>query len=223
MASLDTRDLIGQLQAALREQIAHAERLRELPLEVLQRRPAPDRWSVLEVISHMNLSSGHYHRHLERIYADENNRLRFRTTFTPGFWGERMTRSMAPRSDRSIGWKMRTLRMFEPRTANTEGLPTLDTFVRMCHGLVGLLERARARGIEGEKVVSSIGPMLRFKPGDAFRFAVGHQQRHMLQIERTLEALGAVSTSRIGEPTAPARLRRKWPTPSPCAVHRDRS
>lgn len=190
MPTCDTRELIGDLQATLRGQLRRVEELRQLPLEMLQRRPAPGRWSVLEVLAHMNLSSGHYHRHLQRTYADENNGLRFRTTFTPGFWGERMTRAMAPRHDRSIGWKMRTMGMFEPRTANTEGTKALEEFAAMCHGMVGLLERARTRGLEGEKVVSTLGPVLRFKAGDAFRFPVAHQERHFLQIERTLDAVG---------------------------------
>ena len=34
------------------------------------------------------------------------------------------------------------------------------------------------------KVTSSLGPIIRFKVGDAFRFPVAHQQRHFLQIER---------------------------------------
>lgn len=189
MAAFDTRELIGELQAALRGQLARVEELRALPLDVLQRRPASDRWSVLEVVGHMNLSSGHYHRHLQRIYADENNGLRFRSTFVPGFWGERMTRAMAPRPDRSIGWKMRTLGMFEPRSVQSDALRVLDDFENMCRDLLGLLERARTRGLEGEKVVSTLGPVFRFKVGDAFRFPVAHQERHMLQIARTLHAL----------------------------------
>lgn len=83
MEALDTRTLISDVQSTLRKQLQRCEEFRQLPLELLLRRPAPNRWSVLEVIEHMNLSSGHYHRG-QWIYADENNRLRFRTTFAPG-------------------------------------------------------------------------------------------------------------------------------------------
>lgn len=190
---MDTRTLIGELQSTLRQQLARMEELRALPLEQLQQPPVPGRWSVMETIAHMNLSSGHYHRHLQRLYANENNGLRFRTTFTPGFWGERLTRGMAPRPDRTIGWKMRTMAMFDPARSGkpslTEGWQALDSFCAMCHGMIALLERSRTRGLEGEKVTSTLGLLLRFKAGDAFRFPVAHQQRHMLQIERTLEAL----------------------------------
>ena len=187
MEALDTRILIIDLQSTLRKQLKRCEELRRLPLEMLQCRPDPKRWSVLEVIEHMNLSSGHYYDRLQQIYADENSPLRFRTTFTPGFWGKRMLNTMQPEADGTIPWKMPTIRKFEPHVARGEALRPIDDLIAMLNGFMGLLERARTRGLEGEKVVSTLGPILRFKAGDAFRFPVAHQERHMLQIERTLK------------------------------------
>ena len=190
MEAHNTRDLIAALQAELRLQLQRCAQLRDLPQEQLHLRPDPKRWSVMEVLQHMNLSSGHYHRHLERLYANENNGLRFRTTYTPGRWGDYSTKAMEPKPDGRIDWRMKTMGMFEPRDVATTGWQALDDFEAMCHGFIGLLERARTRGLEGEKVTSTLGPILRFKAGDAFRFPIAHQRRHWLQIERTLEALG---------------------------------
>jgi len=187
MEQLDTRTLISHLQSTLRKQLQRCDELRLLPIDLLQRRPHPKRWSVLEVIEHMNLSSGHYHDRLQRIYGDENNRLRFRTSFTPGFWGHRMVGTMQPKVDGTIPWKMPTIGKFEPHVAESEVLRPLDEFSAVLNGLIGMLERARTRGLEGEKVVSTLGPILRFKAGDAFRFPIAHQERHLLQIERTLK------------------------------------
>ena len=189
MPVFDTRTLITDLQATLRDQLATVEELRGKPVELLHCRPAPDRWSVMEIFAHMVLSSGHYRDGSRRIYSDPNSRLRLRRTFKSGRWGELMTRGMAPRTGGRIAWKMRTMRMFEPRTAHVEGTRALEDFVALCRDLVDLLEAARTRGLEGERVVSTLGPILRFKVGDAFRFVVAHQQRHMLQIERTLRAV----------------------------------
>lgn len=186
MDVLDTRDLIATLQTDLRHQLDRCATLRTNPLERLHQRPGPKRWSVMEVLRHMVLSSGHYHARLERLYADENNGLRFRTVFKPGRWGELATKAMAPKADGRIGWRMKTLGMFEPRGVATTGWQALDEFEALCHGFIGLLERARTRGLEGEKVTSTLGPILRFKAGDAFRFPVAHQARHWSQIDRTL-------------------------------------
>jgi len=189
MEAMDTRDLIDTLQAELRRQLQRCAELRYLPLERLHQRPDPKRWSAMEVVQHMNLSSGHYHKRLQKLYADEDNGLRFRTRYTPGRWGDYSTKAMDPQADGTIDWRMRTMAMFEPRNIANSGLQALDEFEAMLHGFLGLLERARTRGLEGEKVTSTLGPILRFKAGDAFRFPIAHQTRHFLQIERTLEEL----------------------------------
>lgn len=191
MPTLDTRTLIDALQQQLREQLAHVDTLLDLTTERLLKRPAPDRWSVMEVVQHMNLSSGHYHRLLQRLYANENNGLRFRSTFTPGLLGQYSVNSMTPKPNGDIPMRMRTLRMFDPaRTAPVnadDALAPLLRFREMLQGFMGLLERARTRGLEGGKVTSTLGPIIRFKAGDAFRFPIAHQERHFLQIDRTLE------------------------------------
>ena len=56
----------------------------------------------------------------------------------------------------------------------------------MCEALIRLLEAARTTDLNAMKVASSLGPIIRFKAGDAFRFPVAHQQRHFLQLERAL-------------------------------------
>ena len=189
MDALNTLALIDHLQERLRDQRAQLDALRGLPLETLTRRPAPKRWSALEVVEHMNLSSGVYHRRLDACYARAHNRLRFAPTFTPGRWGQLATRAMQPGADGRIGWRMRTLFLFEPRTAHTQGLAAIDRCAAMLHGLHGLLERARTRGLDGERITSTLGPVLRFKVGDAFRFPIAHQDRHFLQIRNTLKEL----------------------------------
>lgn len=190
MEAMDTRTLIDTLQTELRRQLVRCSQLRDLPLDVLHQRPDPKRWSVMEVVQHMDLSSGHYHRLLQKLYADENNGLRFRTRFTPGRWGAYSTKAMEPKADGSISWRMKTLALFEPRNVSNLGYQALDEFEAMLNGFIGLLERARTRGLEGEKVTSTLGPILRFKAGDAFRFPIAHQTRHFLQIEKTLTVIG---------------------------------
>lgn len=198
MEKQDTRHLIDELQRTLRAQLEQLDAWAELPEALLRQRPSPDRWSALEIMEHMNLSSGHYFRRLERLYANENNNLRFRTHYVPGRWGEFSTSAMRPKADRSIGWRMRTMAMFEPRLGPVTEVQSLDELRSMLHGFIGLLERARTRGLEGEKVTSTLGPILRFKVGDAFRFPIAHQERHFLQIERTLEQVRAQTPQASG-------------------------
>lgn len=189
---MDTRTLIGDLQRTLGLQIEAVEELRSMSLELLQQRPSPKRWSVMEVIEHMNLSSGVYYRGLKDLYSKPNSKLRFSPTYSPGKLGAFSTKAMRPGYEGKISWRMKTMGMFEPRTAATKGWKALDEFQDMLRGMIALLEQAKKKGVEGEKVTSSLGPILRFKPGDAFTFPIAHQERHMLQIEKTI---GELNTS----------------------------
>lgn len=187
MSVHDTQTLLRDLNAVLQRQLEFCRGLRALPLYRLQTRPTPDRWCVMEVVEHMNLSSGHYYRQLKALYDDPRRVVRRDACFVPGRLGDLAVNAMNPKADRSIAWRMRTLGMFEPRTAITKGWRSLDQFETMLVGFQDLLVQAGQRGMEGARITSTLGPILRFKVGDAFRFPIAHQQRHMLQIERVLE------------------------------------
>ncbi len=51
---------------------------------------------------------------------------------------------------------------------------------------MALLEIAKRTDLNVMRITSSLGPIIRFKAGDAFRFPIAHQVRHFLQLERTL-------------------------------------
>jgi len=102
-----------------------------------------------------------------------------------------LTRTMQPTDDGRIKLPMPTLRIFEPRQAPAKRLVALDEFIAMLEGFRALLDVAATRGMEGPRITSTLGPLFRFKVADAFSFAIAHQERHLLQIDRTLEALRA--------------------------------
>jgi len=137
----------------------------------------------------MNLSSGHYLRHLRAAYADPAVRLKVEAAHSPGLWGGLLTRKMRPGTDGKIPLPMSTLRMFEPREAPVKRMAAIDELIAMLEGFGALLEVAEKRGMAGPRITSTLGPLFRFKVADAFAFAIAHQERHFLQIERTLAAL----------------------------------
>jgi hypothetical protein len=198
MEKLGTIELINGLQAVLRSQVERLEELRSLDESTLTRRPAQGRWSIAEIAEHMNLTSGHYYKRMRKVYRDPRSKLRYMEHFEPGRFGEISVKAMRPGPDGKINWKMKTLGMFEPRMGPAKGMRALEELRSMLEGLVELLELARVRGLEGERITSTLGPILRFKAGDAFRFPIAHQQRHFLQMDRTLE----VVTAMMGQPHA---------------------
>lgn len=192
---METIALIEDLSATLRAQRERAVAVRALPADRLEFRPAPDQWNVLEVFEHLNLSSGIYLRGLERVFDDRADRLPFNATFTPGRLGQYFTKGMLPKADGSVGNRMRTLRMFDPARQKGADAASLDRFIDLCDRFLRLLQRARHTDLNRMRVTSSLGPIIRFKAGDAFRFPIAHQQRHFLQIERLLAAADQRATT----------------------------
>lgn len=185
---MDTITLIDDLSATLRKQMEVARLVRAMPAEILLHRPRPEKWNALEIFEHMCLSSGIYLRGLERVFDERSRALPFNADFKPGLLGDYFTKGMLPKADGTIRNRMKTMRMFDPPRNSGASQESIDRFIDLCERFLKLLERARKSDLDRMKVSSSLGPIIRFKAGDAFRFTVAHQQRHFLQLERTLEA-----------------------------------
>ncbi|MBP7407438.1 MAG: DinB family protein [Flavobacteriales bacterium] len=185
---MDSLQLISDLRSTLEEQIARAQQIRALPAAQLLHRPAPEQWNTLEVFEHMNLSSGIYLRNLREVFDRKAVKLKFNAVFTPGRLGAYSVKSMTPRADGTIPLRMKTLGKFEPRKLDGASSGSIDRFVTMCEGFLALLERSEHTDLNAMKVASSLGPIVRFRAGDAFRFPVAHQVRHFHQIERVLRS-----------------------------------
>lgn len=185
---MDAIALIDELSATLRAQIARSREIQRLPAERLLQRPEPGKWNALEVFEHMNLSSGTYARGLRRAFTAGAGRYSVNPVFKPGVVGDFSTKAMRPKTDGRIGWRMKTLRMFDPPRQRGASSESITRFIALCEEFLRLLEEARGTDLNRMRVVSSLGPILRFKAGDAFRFPIAHQQRHFLQIERLLGA-----------------------------------
>lgn len=185
---MDTVRMIDDLAATLRAQITRSKEIALLPSEQLLKRPEPNKWNALEVFEHMNLSSGIYARGLKKAFARHAGDFRANPVFKPGLIGGYAARAMQPKTDGRIAWRMKTLRMFDPPKQHGASHESIAGFIEHCTAFLELLEQARRTDLNRIKVVSSLGPLLRFKAGDAFRFPIAHQERHFLQIERALSA-----------------------------------
>jgi hypothetical protein len=178
--------MIEELTEVLHTQQARARVIAALPAELLLKRPTPEAWNVLEVFEHLNLSSGVYVRGLEDVFTRKAASLRPQNEFVPGLLGDWFTTGLEPKPGGAIKWRMRTLKMFDPARNAGASLDSITRFIDLCTRLMILLEKARTTDLNKLRVTSSLGPLIRFKAGDALRFPIAHQRRHFLQIERIL-------------------------------------
>lgn len=175
-------ELLEQLQADTRQLILTANYLRTIDPGLLLQEPAPGRWSVIQVLEHLNSYGRFYLLAIEKSLEIDRPAVEF---FRPGWLGNYFTKLMKPGEDGTVANKMQSPKDHRP-SKYLDVFPVLTTFLEQQHYLLQLLEQAKAKDISGIRTPISISRLIRLKLGDTFRFVVAHEQRHFVQIDNTL-------------------------------------
>jgi uncharacterized damage-inducible protein DinB len=187
MKSMNSARLLDTLQADVRQTILELTRLRQLPAATLQQQPAPGKWSVAQVLDHLNGYGTYYLPALEHSLQEAGPA---RENYKPGWLGNYFTKMMQPGADGVVAKKMKAPKGYRPDAAQ-DSMHNIGIATAQQQQLLQLLETARSKDIAQVRIPISISKLLTLKAGDTFRFLVAHQNRHFLQIRNTLRALGA--------------------------------
>jgi uncharacterized damage-inducible protein DinB len=187
MKQFSSIQLLEGLQADTREIMLATTRLAQQDPELLMRQPGEGRWSVAQVIAHLN-SYGRYY--LPAIEAAINkNRYQKNDWFKPGWIGNYFTKMMLPGKNGQITNKMQSPKDHRP-SADVHSKAVIDEFTLQQQWLLQLLERAKDTDIGRVRVPVSISKLIKLKLGDTFRFLIAHEQRHFVQVARTMREIG---------------------------------
>ncbi len=168
-------------------------RLLDLPESQLKFAPSGS-WSANECIHHMLLASRPYIDRIEKklaITKESNNQ-----NFKRGILGAYFTFGMLPKANGEIKNRMKTMSWFDPGKSGKypeydalqphELIRELDeVFQRISMAL----QQANTLNLNTNKITSTLGPIVRFKLGDAFAFMNAHNERHLLQTRRVIASV----------------------------------
>jgi uncharacterized damage-inducible protein DinB len=156
-----------------------------LDQEKLNKRPGPDKWSVLECIEHLNIADAHYLDQFDKKLKDavQSNGNEFK----PGLFGNYFVKMIKPKEDGIIPSPMKTMKKFIP--TNLTNANTIEKFLADQEKILNVLERSKQLDLNKIKITSAIGPIVTFKLGDALRFLIGHNERHIIQAQRVLRII----------------------------------
>lgn len=107
--------------------------------------------------------------------------------FKPGLMGNYFVKMIKPKSDGRIPSPMKTMKKFVPDLKVNDN--TIRNFLADQQSIINALELSKELDLNKIKIPSAIGSIVTFKLGDAFRFLIGHNQRHIIQAKRVLESL----------------------------------
>ena len=193
MKKFKSEDLINQLQADVRQLQAAASHLQLADPVKLSYPPEEGKWSVTQVLEHLNMYNRYYLPAIERAMVHIPKEVN--AWFIPGLLGNYFTNMMMPKDVYEIRNKMKTMKSYAPvRGVNVEAV--FKEFNEHQQKLIQLLETARKRNLEQIRIPITISKLIKLKLGDTFRFVIAHEQRHMIQARNTLKTVG-VATDRF--------------------------
>ncbi len=178
---IPTEKLLAELTAQVRDHIARAKAMKELPLEHLNRQLEPGKWSALECLEHLSLYGDFYLPEIEkRIAASRHNPA---PVFKSGLLGNYFAVSMLPKP------KLNKMNTFKDKNPAGSALDksAIDRFLGQQEKLLQLLDKAKAVSLGKTRTSISISNLIKLKLGDTFRFVIYHNVRHMAQAARALQ------------------------------------
>jgi len=184
MPTFPKQTLLTQLKAAVQETINAVQSLSDADTELLNTQPGYHQWSGAQVLEHLNIYNRAY---LPAIETRLKNTSKNQAEFKSGWLGNYFTKVMQPGVAGEVTNKMSAPKDARPIEKLNAGKVVSD-FLAGQHQLLQLLEKAVSSDLD-VRVPTSISKLIRLKAGDTLRFLVAHQQRHLAQFTRTLDAI----------------------------------
>jgi hypothetical protein len=175
--------LLETFQTDTRHIMLRTAQLQQLPISRLLKQPAPGRWSVAQIIEHLNTYGRYYLPRLQEAINDKQTEPA--EWFVPGWLGGYFTKSMMPKPDGTIGNKMKAFKNHSP-APQLDAVKVLQEFEQQEILLLQLLDKAQLVDLNRARIPVSIAPFIKLKMGDVFGFNIAHHQRHFVQIENTI-------------------------------------
>ncbi len=159
--------------------------LKLLPAQ-LHWKPAPDKWSIVEIFEHLNITHGIYLKSINTALGDAP--IHARETFKSNLLGKWSYDFIMPREDGSV-FKLRAPKFLQANGADLDGTKVLAAFMKQLDDFDHILELSRYVDLQKIKIPFSFTKLLKLQLGDNLRFIVAHNERHLLQAQKVLAML----------------------------------
>lgn len=187
MQKLDTAH---QLQHRIRRVLdTVGQEFGPLTNEQLSWKPAPDRWSIMACLQHLNLAERFYIRNIQHK-VDALGLLQTNPadqTLESDWVGKAMLYAIDPQ----VKIKLPAPGMLRPR-GDLDPHTVMQQFVELQTLLDTLLDKAVYLDWNRDKVTSLYGNWLKIRLGDTLRMLVSHTERHMNQAGRVKAKMNTV-------------------------------
>ncbi len=174
----ETKTLLLELKNMVNSHLLRTTALSNREEAALLRKPTTAAWNALECIEHLNRYGEFYIPELKSVIANSTHPSE--PVFESGYLGNRAALSMLP-SDAGLN----TMRTFKSKNPSIDGVRpgTIAVFQEQQYALLQVLNLCKNLSLNRNRCRLTL-PLLKFKLGDALRFVIYHNERHMQQAER---------------------------------------
>lgn len=183
----------------LNHTIKRVQELQSLDFQTLSTRPDSKSWSIIEVIGHMNSAYLLYEDRIDECLAVLPEKEHPEDSFLAGRNSSLFIKLIAPQGNKRP-MKMKTMKKFEPVFSGDQLNPNsikavFNQFFLYQDHLKDAIKQSRSKDLKKAKVVSAIGPLVKFYLPEAFEFLISHQERHLVQINGVLDLVSSDATA----------------------------
>lgn len=187
---INTSDLLERIEKMRTDM----QKFQELDPELLKKRPAEKKWSVMEVIEHMNLGHKPYKEKIEDTFPKLPESTSMVDNVKAGGMASYLMKRFPPAAEGKIRFKMKTFGPFHPvleldKLNGEKSSEIFKSFYDSLDHLKSAIERFQKKEVKAKKFNSAVGAWVRFNIAEAIQFVICHNERHMQQIRNTLVKL----------------------------------
>ena len=187
MSTFDSHNLLKGLQEDIQQMLAVANDIQYLPDAHLSRQPQAGKWSIAQVLGHLNSYNRYYLPEINKA-LQKGSKHKPNPLFKPGWFGNYFTKMMQPGKDGVVANKMQSPKDHRP-AEKLNAKTVISEFINGQQKLLNYLQQAERTDMAKLKVPISISRFIKLKLGDTFRFLIAHQLRHFVQLKQVLAAI----------------------------------
>lgn len=185
---MTNQQLIADLTQKTEWCLQAAKAFLELSDETLNQKEAPDRWSILECLEHLNRYSAFYVPTIESTLK-EADRVPDTTPFFTGWLGNKFALSMRGNGE---GTPMKTFKKMDPNGSSLRREVLLQ-FIRYQEETLRLLPACAQVDLTKNKTGITLTRHIRLRLGDTLRVVIYHNERHVQQAQGVLQNTGSLA------------------------------
>lgn len=181
-----------QMQRVLRVK----QRMEDIQLtefDLLKRRPNRNQWSIIEIVGHLNAAYKLYRERIDQHLTDLPPGQEIQHHFKVGRRNAWFINMITPKEGKRL-YKMKTTKKFQPifdgESLDENAVQEIFTqFYSDKAHLMQAIKSSQSKQVRSGKINSAFGPVVRFFLPEAFEFIIGHEERHLVQIDELRELI----------------------------------